>query len=367
VVAWHSGDGVEWDSTVVDEGDEMWHPHLLLATDGYALLIGGVATTAAASVVEAVLPDDLIEEIRAGRLDLVRAGDPMWSVSVVAPPGIEVYRADLAAPIEIVQQNLLLHFDKSREWSRVDVSPDLITWPGLVARPGRGFLARTSTGEIYTTVDGRGWGRNRTIPLADFTRWGDWLVGIEVQPWSDRLVIGSGTEYAWVEQPVDRAPIWSDGGQVIGGPSGLLSVVPTYAGPAAEVSINSGSQRFTLKADMFSIAEPGTEAASVFFHSLPGSFNSTTDEVVIDIAGADRVVIDVDRLQVLRAGDESLWVTGVYSSADGLDWWKAQTQLRGRSVTALGPVPGGFLLSVNGSSGRRSPPELYLAQLPPIG
>jgi hypothetical protein len=367
VVVWRSDDGAGWvESTLVNDGTT-WHPQLTLVSDGHALLVGGQEVTAVASAIEALIPADLIAELRTGRLDVAIVQDPVASIVVIAPPGIEVYRSELFEAIDLDERNLLLYSDRSEQWAQVEIGADLITWQGLVARPGRGFLARTSDGDMYTTVDGRGWGRNRTIPQADYTRWGDWLVGIEVQPWSDQLVIGSGSEFARVEQPTDKSALWSESGQVIAGSVGLLSVVPAYAGPATEVSVDSGSQRFTLRADMFSIAGAGSDRASVFFHRLPGSFNSTTGEVVIDIAGRDRVVIDIARLQVLRAEAASLWTTQIYASTNGLDWQSAQTALPGRSVAALGAVPGGFLLAVDESVVGGSSSRLYFAPMPPIG
>lgn len=345
VVIWRSSDGARWAERVIVPYDgENWHQELTLVTDGRSILIGASELAAGGQPLEEAIPPGLSAAVIEGRLDLV-LNPPVGTISVMAPPGIEVYRSEASVSPPTDVRNILYLSEDSRQWNEVEIDPGLITGSGLLTRPGRGFLARDASGEMYSTIDGLGWGRNRTVPPATYSRWGEWLVGVQAQPWSDRLMIGAGTEYAGIELP-DDLPIWSDSGQVTGGPGGLVSVVPIYLGPAPTVSITSDAQQFTLTPDRFSIAtEAGT--AFVIYARLTGSYDPVTDEVTIDLSDrGDQVVVDLDDLQVLRGRSAGMWETKVFASRDALSWAQSDLILDSPYVEILGPLPEGFLIAV---------------------
>lgn len=359
VVIWRSSDGATWDQTNVVPFDGVsWHPQLTLATDDRSILIGGTEFAARGQLLDDVIPSDLSPAVIEGRLDLVLNPGAVSTISVMAPPGIEVFRSDAVASLPNDHRNFLYRSQDLRRWEAVEIDQGLITWSGLITRPGRGFLARNRSGEMYSTIDGLGWGRNRTIPPADYVRWGEWLVGVQILPWSDRLMIGAGTDYAGIELPDDVA-IWSESGELAGGSAGLVAAVPTYLGPPPVVSIKSGSQNFTLAADRFSISSEGSDTASVFFQQLPGSYDPATDEITIDLSEAgDHVVVGLDDLQKLR-DQVGVWRTNVFASVDALSWAQSNTSLDSPFVQILGPIPDGFLIAVRTGSDYNAQVELY--------
>lgn len=361
VVIWRSADGARWVETIIVPYDgENWHPQLSLVTDDRSILIGGREVAASGQLLEGIIPPGLSPSVIEGRLDLVQNPGAVGTISVIAPPGIEVFRSDTVVSLPTDIRNILYQSEDSRQWEAVDIDSTLITWSGLLARPGRGFLARNSSGEMYSTIDGLGWGRNRTIPPAAYARWGEWLVGVQVLPWTDQLMVGVGTDYAGIQLPADDAPIWSDTGEMAGGPAGLVSVVPNYLGPAPTLSVTSDSQLFTLRADMFSISTGGSDTASVFFHQLPGSYDPATDKVTIDLSGAgDQVVVDLTDLQGLRDRVGGVWQTNVFASMDALLWAQSDVILNSPFVEILGPLPDGFLIAARTGNDPHATVELY--------
>jgi hypothetical protein len=361
VVIWRSADGARWVETIIVPYDgENWHPLLNLVTDDRSILIGGREVAASGQLLEGIIPPDLSPSVIEGRLDLVQNPGAVSTVSVMAPPGIEVFRSDKVISLPTDVRNILYQSEDSRQWDEVDIDSNLITWSGLLARPGRGYLARTSSGEMYSTVDGRGWGRNRTVPPAAYARWGDWLVGVQVLPWADQLMVGAGTDFAGIQLPDDATQIWSETGEVAGGPAGLVSVVPNYLGPAPTLTVTSDSQQFTLRADMFSISTGGSDTASVFFHQLPGSYDPATDEVTIDLFdAADLVVVDLTDLQRLRDRVGGVWQTNVFASLDAISWAQSDVILNSPFVEILGPLPDGFLIAARTGNDPDAAVELY--------
>jgi len=360
-VIWWSSDGSVWnETTVVPEDGRNWHPNLTLATDGRALLVGARRVAAGGSLIDGIIPAELTSVIRAGQLDIHLNPGVATTVSVVAPPGIEVFRSDAVIALPSDVTHAMYRSENLRTWDEVAVPEGLIPWSGLTATPGRGFLAPSSSGEIYSTIDGVGWGRNLTIQPAAYRRWGEWLVGLDAEPGPDRLLIGAGTDFADIRLEVGSPPIWSEAGEVVGGPAGLASVVPAYTGPAATVSVTSGSRVYTLRNGVFSISTIGQSDAGVFFARLPGSYDPASGIVAIDLGdGAPLVPVDLVDLQGLRTPGAGAWETNMYVSLNAMAWSRSSMVLPGPEAHILGGTANGFLIAFRPGDDSSGPIEVY--------
>lgn len=356
VVLWRSSDGTRWNEDLILPSDgHNSHALLRIITDGRTILIGGRESEVGGSMLESVVPEYLVPAVIAGKLDAVVQSGTHGLLSVLAPPGIEVWRSQEAVSLPDGFRSVLYRSDDLKRWEEVDVEPGLIL-SEMVVKPGGGYVVPSSSGDMYSAMDGRGWGRNLTVPPATYRRWGEWLVGMQFQGGVDRLVIGAGTSYATVDQPLNSSLIWSAGGDFAGGPAGLVSLVPTYLGLAPPVTVTSGSQIFMLSDGRFSVSAPGGGEALVVFQQLPGSFDPASNTVSIDLGGGEQVPIDLDDLQGLRADINGQWETHVYSSPDAMRWSQSNIAFPTSDVEVLGALPDGFLIAV----GQRSISERFV-------
>jgi hypothetical protein len=373
VLLWKSTNGVDWRPELVEAADGLHrYSGLDLVTGDNAVLIGGYIDLALAPFLEEALPPEILSELGQGTLSYwaTAATSTTTAVVVVAPPGIEVFSAEIPAPYPGFLPGWLYRSETLAAWQRIET--DFPTGDGLVAWPGHGFVAGGYDRPLLSE-DGRDWVLSPDLPPAQYQIWNGALLGTH-GPF-DHLIIETSNGLATVELPPEINMIdqlregWVD---FLAGPGGLAAVRSTFGqSRSGPMSIVSGE--ITLSVDDGILrAGRGNDprwAIALGPESVPGIFDLHTRQVTVKPLGTNEAfTLNLDDLQAFWNPVAEPARHEIYVSADGLVWSQGQAALLSERVSLIGGAADTFLLGISRESqpGQFSP-AMTVYRTGPVG
>ena len=360
-VIWKSTDGRRWSSIPIsrDEGSS----YLEITAGSEEILVTVFEYGVLDASLLAQIPSELIPGLERGDFEVWY---DFYSLQVVAPPGIELFRIRDPSPAPVEGPSRLFRSENLIIWEEVDV--DFSIW-NLAATPDRGFVSLDSY--VRYSPDGRTWEpSDRFLPLY-FQNWGDRLLGLDYSSGIAMLVVVDDEASATIELPSEIADGQS-GLSVTAGAGGLAAVLESYDQEYVEPITRSDGYTLSMDGGVLRVEEPSGDSSYARFDDngmIHGTYLSESDSIRFETSQNGEVrslEIPLVVLADLRATPQR-GRFDVFLSDDGLSWDRPQTGLRAGYVEILGYANQGFLIGVHNFSSDADELPLIVYRTGPVG
>jgi hypothetical protein len=348
LLSWTSADGHSWFLQLLPEleGVAYWGVSAVPGSDQIMVMAGVYEVYG--ELIYPAIPERFDAALAAGQL--VASGErrsDSLRVSVVAPPGLEVFSTEVPVSGDhLMYSTRLLRSDDLAVWTEVD--PAVAAGWDLTWSEDVGFVPQGIYGGTMNSADGREW-QSTDLPSASLLPWRDGLLALAG---NDHLMFIDNGEETRIALPSEMIAgntfPWLDVG-----PDRMIAAVTTYENQyTSPRQVFWGDLLLALSGNDLIVSEDVERSVRLALYAsppvLPVAYDPIADAVTIDPGdGEAPMTIPLEVLVVFWSGTQAAR-TNFFQSQDGLVWSKAESALLSSSVTLIGAIEDGFLIGMGG-------------------